>query len=381
MASFAEIMGQAERENRGITQNLPFVPGMPQGQVQPQAPQLAQVPPMQGQAPAQGQAQPQGGQPPANPEEFEQRRQGWTQVLGEFMKQPNAKQVMMMVGLKLLQGREPGQSLGQQFGGALGTGVMANSMLQQNQVEAQEKLRKQQMEDEKHGLDMRRGTALADKAEAENDFYSKTRTQAIEEIELGIKNLKLRGEVEQAKLVEQQFQNGNLKEAWELAKRDKQNAIWARTEQVKTGRLNAEKVPTAQQKQKELEDLVRRANPQQPGEDPAAYDQRVAQATLGMQGTSKSNSAADWTKYADSLEEGPERDHALAQAKAILEGRKLPAAPPPAGDAAATGRGGTGPAPITFPTMEAFNAAAAAGKLKDGTRVLVNGRSATYRAK
>jgi hypothetical protein len=228
------------------------------------------------------------------------------------------------------------------------------------------------MEDEKHQVGMRRDTAQADKAEAENDFYSKTRAEAMEEIRLGIENLKLKGQVEQAKLVEQQFQNGNLREAWELVKQDKKNAMWARTRQVDIQEKNANKVPAAGQAKRDIEDLVKRANPQQAGESDAAYDQRIAQATLGIQQTSKTNSAADLLKLAEQTDDDDERAALLKEADSIIRGRQ---------QGPATGRGGTAPAPITFPTMEAYNAAAAAGKIKDGTRVIVNGRSATHRDK
>lgn len=371
MASFADIMGTAERGNRGVTQGMPYTPGMPQGQVQPQMPQLAQVPPMQGQAPAPAAApaQPQGGQPPASPEEFEQRRQGWTQVLGQFMQQPNAKQVMMMVGLKLLQGRQPGQSLGQQFGSAIGTGVMTNSLLQQNQIAAEEKLRKQQMEDEKHGLDVRRGTAQADKAEAENDFYTKTRPQAIEEIKLGIQNLKLRGEIAQAQLAEQLFNNGNLRESYELTKQDKRSAIWARNAQVDIQRKNADKVPTAQQTKKDTEDLIRRAYPKAATETPEQYDQRIAQLSLGVGQTSKTNRVADLLKLAELTEDDVERASLLAEAKAEMDSRQLPRGAP------ATGRGGTQASGAkTYASEAAVAADFKAGKLKVGDVVLINGK-------
>lgn len=337
MASFADIMGNAEG-NIGVTgAGLPYVPGMPQGQVQPQAPQMVQVPPMQGQAPAQPQS---GNSPPASPEEFEQRRQGWTQVLGEFMKQPNAKQIMLMVGLKLLQGRQPGQTLGQQFGSALGTGVMTNSLLQQNQVEAAEKQRKQQMEDEKHGLDVRRGTAQADKAEAENDFYAKTRGQAMEEITLRIENLKKNGKFEDARLVEQEFQNGNLKAAWELSQRNTESQISARNAQVEIQRKNADKVPAAGQARADMLQLVKDAYPQEAGESEGQYKQRIAQIQLQLNSTSKGNNVADLLKLAELTEDGDVRAELLEQARAGIQGRQVPAAKPAPGTPA-TGRGGT----------------------------------------
>jgi hypothetical protein len=282
------------------------------------------------------------------------------------MKQPNAREVMMMVGLKLLQGRKHGESLGQQFGAAIGTGVTASSMQKQNAVEGEDKLRKQGMEDEKHQVGMRRDTAQADKAEAENDFYSKTRAEAMEEIRLGIENLKTKGKFEQARLVEQEFQNGNLREAWELTKQDKRSAIWARNEQVKTGRLNAEKIPAAGQAKRDIEDLLKRANPQQAGESDAAYDQRIAQATLGIQQTSKTNSAADLLKLAEQTDDDDERAALLKEADSIIRGRQ---------QGPATGRGGTASSGTKAYASEAAVAADfKAGKLKVGDIVLVNGK-------
>lgn len=338
MASFAEIMQQMQPQQTPVP--MPYVPGMPQG-----APvQMPQVGPVdiapQQLTPAPQAQQPQ--QPTQDPAEMEQRKAGWRTILGGLMAQPNAKDVLMQVGLKLMQGRQPGQSLGQQFGNAAQTGVMTNQMLKQNQVDAADKQRKQDIEDrnqgmkeQTHELDVRQGTANATKAEAANDFYAKTRGQAIEEIELGIENLKRKGLVEDAKLVEQTFQNGKLKEAWDLTRREKESSIWARTQQVDIQRKNANKVPAAGQARRDIEDLVKRANPQEAGESDAAYDQRIAQATLGMQQTSKTNSATDLLKLAELTEDDDERNALLAEADRIIKGRQSGTPAP------ATGRGGT----------------------------------------
>lgn len=366
MASFSEILGVAQQGQQMPSSPMPYVPGMPAMAPPVQAP----MPEMQ-QMPAQAEQQPEAPTPPATPEEFEQRKSGWKSLLDGIMAQPNAKEMMMLVAMKLMQGRRPGQSVGSQFMEAAGTGMMANQFYKHNQLEDAEKQKAQAREDQKFNLEMRRGTAQADKAEAENDFYSKTRQQAMEEINLGIENLKKKGLFEDAKLVEQQFNNGNLKAAWDLTVAQKKldmantkNSMWARGEQVKISRTNANKVPAAGQAKKDLEDLVRRANPIMQGETPEAYDQRIAQATLGMQTTSKSNSAADWTKYAETLEDGPEKDAALAEAKRLLTGRS-PAAP----------IGGT--ALKTFATEAALIKAFNAKQVKIGDTVVVNGKKFT----
>lgn len=361
MASFSEILGVAQQGQQMPSSPMPYVPGMPPmaPPVQAPMPEIQQV-----QVPQGEQQTPEAPTPPATPEEFEQRKSGWKTLLDGFMAQPNAKELMMLVALKLAQGRRPGQSTLSQFAEAAGTGMMANQFYKHNQLEDAEKQKAQAREDQKFNLDIRRGTAQADKAEAENDFYGKTRAQALQEIELGIENLKRKGKFEDARLVEQEWQNGNLRAAWELTKRDKESSIWARNEQVKISRQNANKVPAAGQAKKDLENLVRRANPIIPGETPEAYDQRIAQATLGMQTTSKSNSAADWTKYAETLEDGPERDAALSEAKRLLTGRS-PTAP----------TGGT--ATKTFATEAALIKAFNAKQVKIGDTVVVNGKKFT----
>lgn len=279
---------------------------------------------------------PQVSTPPANPQEFEQRRQGWRQILTGFMQQPNADQILMQVGLKLLQGRQPGETLGQQFGGAISTGVQASAMLNENAKADQDRLRKQEAEKQRHDLEMRKGTAQADKAEAENDFYAKTRAQAMEEINLGIENLKRKGKFEDARLVEQEFNNGNLKAAWDLARRDKENAMWARTQQVKIQQKNADKVPAAGQARADLLQLVKDAYPQEPSETEMQYKQRIARIQLQINGTSKANTVTDLLKVAELTEDDGEREALRQQALAQLQGRQIPAAHAPA-----AGRGGT----------------------------------------
>jgi hypothetical protein len=286
------------------------------------------------------------------------------------MKQPNAKEVMKMVGLKLLQGRQPGQSLGQQFGGAIGTGVMANSMMKENQAAEQDKLRKQGMEDEKHGLEVRRGTAMADQAEQENDFYSQTRSQALVEMNQKVANLKTAGRLAEANAIQQELDNANFPEAWRLTKLDKESAIRSREAQTKIGWANANKQPAAGQARQDLEDLVRRANPKQPGESDAAYDQRLAQATLGIQQTSKTNSAADLLKLAEFEEDDDKRAALLAEAEGLIRGRKPATAPAPT-----TGRGGTKSSGLKAYASEAAVAADfKAKKLQVGDVVLINGK-------
>ena len=336
MASFAEIMQQMQPQQPQMTPvPLPYVPGMPQAQPV----QLPQVGPNEITPTPMAQAPAQAPQAPVPPEEMEQRKQSWKAVLDGFMAQPNAKELMMMVGMKLMQGRRPGQSVGSQFAEAAGTGMAANAMYKQNQVADADKQRKQGMEDQKHELDVRKGTALADKAEAENDFYAKTRGQAIEEINLGIENLKTKGKFEEARLVEQEFQNGNLREAWELSKQDKRSAIWARNQQVEIQRKNADKVPAAGQARADMLQLVKDAYPQEAGESEGQYKQRIAQIQIQLNSTSKGNNVTELLKLAELTDDDTEREELLAQAKAGIQGRQVPAAKPAAGTPA-TGRGG-----------------------------------------
>lgn len=366
MASFAEIMQQMQPQQPQMTPvPLPYVPGMPQAQPV----QLPQVGPNEITPTPMAQTPAQAPQAPVPPEEMEQRKQSWKAVLDGFMAQPNAKELMMMVGMKLMQGRRPGQSVGSQFAEAAGTGMVANSMYKQNQVADAELQRKRDMEDQKHGLEIRRGTAQADKAEAENDFYAKTRTQAMEEITLRIENLKKNGKFEDARLVEQEFQNGNLKAAWKLSQRNTESQISARNAQVDIQRKNADKVPTAQQTKKDTEDLIRRAYPKAATETPEQYDQRIAQLSLGVGQTSKTNRVADLLKLAELTEDDVERASLLAEAKAEMDSRQLPRGAP------ATGRGGTQASGAkTYASEAAVAADFKAGKLKVGDVVLINGK-------
>lgn len=354
MAGFSDIIGVAQ-QGQAMPAAMPYVQGFPQdapAQVPVQAPDLA------------AQEKPPEQTPPANPQEFEERKSGWKTLLDGFMAQPNAKEVMMLVALKLLQGRRPGQSVGSQFAEAAGTGLVANQMYKDNLQADAEKAKAQEREDQKFQLEMRRGTAQANKAEAENDFYTRTRAQALDEINLGIENLKRQGRHKDAQIAEQEWQNGNLKVAWDLTRRDKESSIWARNAQVQIQRQNAAKVPSAQQAKRDVEDLIKRANPIMPGETPQAYDQRIAQLTLGQTTTSKSNSATDWVRYADTLDDGPERENALAQAKAALEGRKVPVGVPTP----------TGQSTKSFATKAEFVKAANAKQVKIGDTVLINGK-------
>ncbi len=318
---------------------------------------VASAPPMQGAELAPVPGNPQAQSQPS-PEELETRKQGWKAVLDGFMAQPNAKELMMLVGMKLMQGRRPGQSVGSQFAEAAGTGMAANAMYKQNQVEDADKQRKQGMEDQIHELNVRKGTAQADKAVAENDFYARTREQAIAEINLRIDNLKTQGKFEEARLLEQNFNNENLKEAWELSKQDTRSAIWARKAQVDIQRKNADKVPAAGQARADMLQLVKDAYPQEAGESEGQYKQRIAQILLQLNSTSKGNNVTELLKLAELTDDDTAREELLAQAKAGIQGRQVPAAKPAAGTPA-TGRGGTARTTKTAPAV---------GTVKDGFR-------------
>ena len=55
--------------------------------------------------PQPAQAQAQGMGPPASPEEYQQRVQGWSTALGELIKQPEVAVALMQMGTALGSGR------------------------------------------------------------------------------------------------------------------------------------------------------------------------------------------------------------------------------------------------------------------------------------
>lgn len=369
MATFAEIMQGMQPQQSQVPfvpmapdagQPMPNVPGMPQYAVQP-APS-----PSPGPGP---QASPQA--PPANavpPEELAQRQAGWKSILQGFMAQPNAQQILLSVGLKLLQGRRPGESIGQQLGGAIQTGYTANSMLDANAAADADKARLRQQQDQRFEVEQRGRIAEAGKAEYDLDFARKTEPEKREEIQIKIGNLKRQGRLDDAKLVEQEFQNGNLTAAWDLEKRLKETSMRTQQAHAKAALANAAGNGRNDPSAWELADLLTEVIP---NEAPDARKRRIAQTAFAQKTTAKSTDTKDIVAQIT----------ALSKVRENAEDAQVPALDVQISELTRqlTGGGGTGTGTTaaTVPAFASFGDAVAAKKkgiIKTGDVITIAGK-------
>jgi hypothetical protein len=87
-------------------------------------------------------------QPPASPEEFNARTNGWMQALDALRNNPQAAQALMFFGARMLQGRRPGQTTGGALGEAAFGGMQMYGALQQNEQDAQRQAEKDALDAE-----------------------------------------------------------------------------------------------------------------------------------------------------------------------------------------------------------------------------------------
>lgn len=306
--------------------------------------------------------------PPASPEEAQARVQGWKEVLGGMMSSPEGKQVMLQMGLRLLQGRQPYQSKGSFAADVIGTGLQTDSMLKENAIAKADKAREQGMQDRDFDQRQRKGELEIATASEDLDFAKLTRGDKILRLKQELANLKAQGRMDEARAIAQEMENGNFDKAWALKVKETNSEIAARATNARTNRMIAERPTAAQQKTQATRDLVMEANPQQPGESPEAYKQRVAQITIDINQSAKVNEAQTYLDLADAAETDEERAGYLDLARQAVakqqKGRPGVAAP-------VTG------APKRFSTMAEAIAAKKTGKIKPGDTISIGGRTAT----
>lgn len=136
--------------------------------------------------------------PPATPEEFEQRKAGWMSVLENLNQRiqsdPNTRTVLMMMGLRALQGKRPGQSTVQALGETAGIGFMTDQMLDQNQYARDMAERKMQREEAESKARVGESEARTSRARQEMEFAAQEQPEKLAKLQRDAKvsALKLR---------------------------------------------------------------------------------------------------------------------------------------------------------------------------------------------
>lgn len=87
-------------------------------------------------------------QPPATPEEFNARKNGWMQMMQQLRADPSVQQAVMFTAARLLQGQKFGQSVGGALGEAAFGGMSMYNQLQENASEQQLKQREAERRDQ-----------------------------------------------------------------------------------------------------------------------------------------------------------------------------------------------------------------------------------------
>lgn len=82
-----------------------------------------------------------GSGPPATPQEFEERKSGWQQFAHRLQTDPQVQQLVLNMGLRLMQDRQPGVSARGHVAGAIGDSMeyMSQKQMQQKEQERKER--------------------------------------------------------------------------------------------------------------------------------------------------------------------------------------------------------------------------------------------------
>lgn len=133
--------------------------------------------------------------PTTDPQEIAARKEGWMQVINRVTSDPNLMRAVGLFGAQMLQGRQPGQTLGGQLGQAWMLGRTAYDFGKEAEFQRQLLLRREGRAEEAHGLEMRAGAARVRGLETDVDVKVATKEDAIAKVR------------QERQLVEQQLEN------------------------------------------------------------------------------------------------------------------------------------------------------------------------------
>lgn len=191
------LYGQGENQAQG---GIPAVPPGVMAAPQAAPPQQMQLPPPVVQAPAP-----------------EPQAPG---ILDKLRSDPGITQAMMMMGARLMQGPKQGQDEYGALGDAAMIGLTAHNMLKQNQIDnelaQQEQTRKNQLADAQIGQVQANTENIQLETAQKKESFPETQKRVAAEI----KRLNTSGELDQAKLLREQYRSDpkRLAEEWDLDK-------------------------------------------------------------------------------------------------------------------------------------------------------------------
>jgi len=106
---------------------------------------------------------------PANPQEQQQRKAGWQQVLENIRNDPDMLMTLMTVGGAMMGNVQPGQSTGQHIAGAVGQGFEYQGRLAGLRQQIEERKTKQAQEQQRVDLDTAQEERVAGREELARD--------------------------------------------------------------------------------------------------------------------------------------------------------------------------------------------------------------------
>lgn len=328
---------------QGVQGELP--PGMPPGAVATPVPMIP--PPQAMPLPPQGQAPAPDPMAAALPQVMQEEgaQANSPDGMGFFDKlrtDPKMSQAMMMVGLRMMQGQKPGQDAMGMVGDAMMAGATAHNMLKFNEGEQSRRDAEFGLKKEEAGVRMDQTRTSTARTQQDMDFKAQLQPDELAKAKELVLKYKQENQLDKLKMVGEGIRNdpenvrrmiaadlkakeaqaASANETTKSKKKDAQMKEWSATgtpEQKKQARdyFTADD-PTARAaagKQGQVEDLIRRSNPD-------LTDAQVAQQALDLSSSQKGERIIALKALIDNGDE-TQRTSALAELNSIVLGKKL----------------------------------------------------------
>lgn len=269
---------------------------------------------------------------------------------------PKLSQAMMMVGLRMMQGQRPGQDTMGMISDAMMAGATAHNMLTHNEQQQQQQDKEFALKKEQAQVNMDNTRATTAQTQQNTEFKAQLQPEELKKAKLEIARLKSDGDIAAARALGEAVKNdpelvrrqindthsqsmasinasnasaassyasaGNLNETTRSKKKDAQMKEWAVSgtpEQKKQARdyftVDDPASRSNAVKQGQVEDLIRRANPD-------LTDNQVAQQALDLSTSQKGERIIALKALIDNGDD-TQRTAALAELNSIVLGKKL----------------------------------------------------------
>lgn len=212
--------------------------------------------------------------PPTTPQELEQRKAGWESFLHGIVNDPAMRQSAMLVATTAMRGAGQGETGGNLLGRALQSGVLAHGMIKGNQQQLAVEQQKIQDSQAVNQSNIEQNTAQTEGIRQAQGYTSADRPGVLAGREAAARKNAFE-ESNQQKVLDAKIRNDDAERLKDEAQAGRDNRFRQFEPQGSGGRGGAAGIKEDFARQDTID-----ANPQQEGETPTSYKQRLAKLHL-----------------------------------------------------------------------------------------------------